>query len=65
MLQQNDISPDEHQLWGDDFGKIKLVRYALANLDVLLKVDKKGKFDKCETLELIKWCKVKESTKDA
>ena len=63
MLQQNDISPDEHQLWGDDFGKIKLVRYALANLDVLLKVDKKGKFDKCETLELIKWCEVKESQK--
>lgn len=62
-LQENNITPTEKKLWGDNFGKIKLVRYVLAHLNYLLVVSKNGKFDKAETLELIKWCSVEESSK--
>ena len=63
MLQKNEITPKEHELWGEDFEKIKMFRFAIENLDVLLKVNKNGKFDKYETLEFIKWCKVNENAK--
>lgn len=62
-LQENNITPTEHKLWGDNFAKIKLVRYVLAHLDDLLKAAKNGKFGKDETLELIKWCDVAASPK--
>jgi len=62
-LQENEITPKEHELWGEDFEKIKMFRFAIENLDELLKVNKNGKFDKYETLEFIKWCKVNESSK--
>ncbi len=62
-LQENNITPIEKKLWSDNFGMIKLVRYALAHLDDLLEVANNGKFAKYETLELIKWCDVKESSK--
>lgn len=62
-LQENKVSPKENMLLGDDFGMIKLLRFVICHLDELLKVHKNGKFDMYETLELIKWCKVKESTK--
>lgn len=62
-LQENDTTPTEHQLFGDNFGKIKLLRFINGHLDDLLKVNGNGKFDKHEILELIKWCDVKESTK--
>ena len=62
-LQENDTTPTEHKLFGDNFGKIKLVRFIIGHLDELLKVNGNGKFDKYEILELIKWCDVKESPK--
>ena len=62
-LQENDTTPTEHQLFGDNFGKIKLLRFINGHLDDLLKVNGNGKFDKHEILELIKWCDVKESPK--
>ena len=61
-LQKNEITPTERQLFGDDFGKIKLLRFVNGHLDELL-TTKKGKFDKDETVELIKYFKPKESTK--
>lgn len=60
-LLMNDITPTEHKLFGDNFGMIKLMRFIIDHLDDLLKVNKNGKFDKYEILELIKWCEVKES----
>jgi hypothetical protein len=62
-LHDNDITPTEHELWGDNFDKIKMKRFVVEHLDELIKVNKNGKFDKYETLELIKWCDVKESPK--
>lgn len=62
-LQENDTTPTEHQLFGDNFGKIKLLRFINGHLDDLLNVNGNGKFDKHEILELIKWCDVKESPK--
>ena len=63
ILQKNDITPTENKLFGRNFGMIKLVRFIIDHLDDLLKVNKNGKFDKYEILELIKWCDVKESPK--
>ena len=60
-LQKNNITPTEHQLFGDDFERIKLFRFILCHLDEILEVKENGKFDKYSTLELIKWCDVKES----
>lgn len=62
-LQENDTTPTEYQLFGDNFGKIKLLRFINGHLDDLLNVNGNGKFDKHEILELIKWCDVKESPK--
>ena len=62
-LQENDITPTEHQLFGYNFGKIKLVRFIIGHLDYLVKVNGNGKFDKYELLELIKWCDPVESPK--
>ena len=54
-LQKNDISPKENQLFGDNFGKIKLLRFVIVHLDELLVTRKNGKFDKYATVELIKF----------
>jgi len=60
-LQNNHITPIEHELWDDNFPKIKLVRFAIENLDEIMCVKGNGKFDKFETLEFLKWCDVVKS----
>ncbi|MBR3495927.1 MAG: hypothetical protein IKH37_04245 [Prevotella sp.] len=61
-LQKNEITPVEHQLFGDNFGEIKLLHFVIEHLDDLLKI-KEGKFNKDATVELIKFFAPKESTK--
>jgi hypothetical protein len=62
-LLENEITPKENELWGDDFPKIKEVRFAIEHADELLDVKPCGKFDKFSTLEMIKWCNVVPSKK--
>ena len=62
-LQDNKITPTERVLWGDDFEKIKLVRFAINHLDSLLSVKKSGKFENADVVELIRWCQVRPSVK--
>ena len=62
-LQDNKITPTERVLWGDDFEKIKIVRFAINHLDSLLSVKKSGKFENADVVELIRWCQVRPSVK--
>jgi len=59
-LQGNDITGIESLLLGNDFEKIKLLRFAVDHAEDLLSV-KGRKFDKMDTLILIKWCRVRKS----
>lgn len=61
-LEQN-ISPIEKRLLGDDFGKIKRVRDAIAHLDILLNVKSDGQFDSISIVQFISWCAVLPSIK--
>lgn len=61
-LEQN-ISPIEKRLLGDDFGKIKRVRDAIAHLDILLNVKSDGQFDSISIVQFISWCGVLPSIK--
>lgn len=60
--QNNNITPTEHILFGNNFEKIKVLRFAAEHADELLSVKGK-KFDKCDTLFLIKWLNPLKSTK--
>jgi hypothetical protein len=57
-LQENEIIPKEHELWDENFDKIKDVRFAIMYADELLVVKKSGKFDKFSILEMMKWCDI-------
>ncbi len=61
-LLDNDMSPKEYELLGDDHEKIKDFRFAMAHLDVLLDTKTNGKFKTDSILWFIKWCNVKPST---
>lgn len=62
-LQNNKTMPSEQKLWGNDFKKIKLKRFVVEHLDSFISVSSNGKFDKIDTLDFLKWCDVKKSTK--
>lgn len=61
-LQRN-ITPIEKRLLGDDFDKIIKVRYAIANLDLLLDVKASGQFEPLSIVQCIRWCNVLPSTR--
>ncbi len=62
IVQENEITHQESELLGNNFEKIKLLRFAVEHLDELL--PKKGqRFDKLYTLIFIKWCHVLKSGK--
>ena len=63
LVNQNNIStPDESTLFGNDFDKIKVFRFAAEHAEELISV-KGDKFDKYDTLYLIKWLNPLKSTK--
>ena len=62
-MQENQVNPTENLLWGDNFEKIKLVRFAVIHADQLLKAKPGGKFDSDSIVEMLKWCDVQPSTK--
>lgn len=61
-LQENNITSVESTLLGNDFSKIKMLRFAVDHLDELIAL-KGQRFDKVDTMSLIKWCNVLKSTK--
>jgi hypothetical protein len=62
-LQEREITPKEGELWGDDFEKINMVRFAIAHADELLSIKKNGHFEGNSIVEMIKWANVLQSTK--
>lgn len=58
-LKKNNITKEELQLWGEDYETIKRVRYALAHLHKLSKMDKNNTFRSKSLLEFIVWCRPK------
>ena len=62
-LHKNEITPKEYELWGKNYEKIKMVRFAIEHADELLTVNKSGKFERVSILEMIKWCDVLPSSK--
>lgn len=62
VYQENIITPTESRLFGNNFEKIKILRFAAEHADELLSIKGK-KFDKFDTLYLIKWLNPLKSTK--
>lgn len=60
--QKNIITPIESSLFGNNFERIKILRFAAEHADELLSI-KGNKFDKFDTLYLIKWLNPLKSTK--
>lgn len=60
--QNNNITPTENILFGQDFEKIKIMRFAAEHADELLSITG-NKFDKSDILFLIKWLNPLKSTK--
>lgn len=62
-ILQQDISPLEHRLLGDDFDKIQLVRMAMEHVDELLGVKPGGSYGCPDIVKMLSWCDVLPSTK--
>lgn len=62
ILQNNDITYQESKLLGKDLDKIKMLRFAVDHLEELLPL-KGQRFEKVDTMCLIKWCNVVKSIK--
>ena len=60
--QNNNITPTENILFGQDFERIKIMRFAAEHADELLSITG-NKFDKSDILFLIKWLNPLKSTK--
>lgn len=60
-LRNNNISYTEQKLWGKNYDKIKLVRFAIENFDQLVTPHGRKGYDGNDIMEFILWCDVNKS----
>lgn len=60
-LMNNNINSTEQMLWGRNYEKIKLVRFAIEHFDQLLRPHGRSGYNGSDIMEFIAWCDV---TKD-
>ena len=57
-LMNNNISSTEHMLWGRDYDKIRLVRFAIEHFDQLVSPNGRKGYCGADIMDFIVWCNV-------
>lgn len=57
-LMNNNINATEQQLWGKNYEKIKMVRFAIENFDLLVTPHGRSGYNGADIMEFIIWCDV-------
>lgn len=60
-LMNNNINSTEQTLWGHDYDKIRLVRFAIAHFDQLITPHGRNGYNGADIMDFIVWCDVRKT----